>query len=51
VAVFAIARSKIAALREHPFISGISYGLLVYAVMNVVVLPLSAAKPRRSFPI
>src|SRR3954451_9429988 len=48
VAVFAIARSKIAPLREHPFVSGICYGLLVYAVMNLVVLPLSAAKPRHA---
>jgi len=46
VAVFAIARLRMASLREHPFVSGICYGLLVYAVMNLVVLPLSAAKPR-----
>jgi hypothetical protein len=48
VTVFAIGRCRSAALREHPFISGICYGLLVYAVMNLVVLPLSAAKPRHA---
>jgi hypothetical protein len=35
-------------LREHPVSAGIIYGLIVYAVMNLVVLPLSAATPRHS---
>ena len=48
VAVFYAARSSIRLAREHAVTSGIIYGLIVYAVMNFVVLPLSAAKPRHS---
>ena len=48
VIVFAFVRQSLAFLREHPVPSGIIYGLLIYAVMNLIVLPLSAAKPRYS---
>lgn len=48
VAVFYFARGKIAFLRNHPVPSGIVYGLIVFAVMNLIVLPLSAATPRHS---
>jgi len=47
VAVFYAASQSVAFLREHA-VSGIIYGLVVYAVMNLVVLPLSAARPRHS---
>ena len=47
VAVFYAARSS-SLVRERAVTSGIMYGLIVYAVMNFVVLPLSAAKPRHS---
>jgi hypothetical protein len=39
---------KVGFLRDHPVSGGIIYGLIVYAVMNLVVLPLSAASPRHS---
>jgi hypothetical protein len=48
VAVFYVAGRKLPFLEQHPVVSGIIYGLAVYAVMNLVVLPLSAAKPRHS---
>ncbi|MFL6568501.1 MAG: hypothetical protein ACJ8LI_04990 [Chthoniobacterales bacterium] len=48
VIVFYLASRSIAAIREHPVVSGIAYGLVVYAVMNLIVLPLSAAKPRHA---
>jgi hypothetical protein len=48
VTVFYFARGKIAFLRNYPVPSGIIYGLIVFAVMNLIVLPLSAAAPRHS---
>src|SRR3954471_10037843 len=48
VIVFNVARRNFALAREHPVASGIVYGLLIYAVMNLIVLPLSAAKPRHA---
>ena len=46
VLTYHLASRRIKALSEHPVILGMLYGLLVYAVMNFVVLPLSAAPPR-----
>ena len=40
--IFWIARGKLRYLREEPLISGLAYGVAVYAFMNLVVLPLSA---------
>ena len=48
VAVFYVARRSILFVREYTVTSGLVYGVIVYAVMNLVVLPLSAAKPRHS---
>ena len=48
VAVFYAASRRIVFLRRQAAISGIIYGLVVYAFMNLVVLPLSAAKPRHT---
>lgn len=48
VIVFYYARRSFALVRAHPIGSGIAYGLLVYGVMNLIVLPLSAAKPRHA---
>lgn len=48
VITFNISRRSFAFVREHPVVSGIAYGLLVYGVMNAIVLPLSAAKPRHA---
>ena len=48
VAIFYAASRYLGFLRRQAVISGIIYGLIVYAVMNLIVLPLSAAKPRHS---
>ena len=48
VALFYFASRQLAFLRHHVVLSGILYGLIVFGVMNLVVLPLSAAKPRHS---
>ena len=48
VTVFYFASRKLAFLRQRPVPSGIAYGLMVFAVMNLIVLPLSAATPRHS---
>lgn len=48
VAVFYAARRSFGFARDHAISSGIIYGLIVFAVMNLIVLPLSAAKPRHS---
>jgi hypothetical protein len=48
VIVFYVASRKLAFLKQHPVPSGIVYGLIVFAVMNLIVLPLSAATPRHT---
>lgn len=48
VAVFYAASRSLPFLRRQAVVSGIVYGLIVFGVMNLVVLPLSAAKPRHS---
>jgi hypothetical protein len=48
VAVFYAASRSLAFLRRQAVISGIIYGLIVFGVMNLIVLPSSAAKPRHS---
>lgn len=48
VAAFYVARQYIAVAREWPVVSGLTYGLIVFAVMNLIVLPLSAARPRHA---
>jgi len=48
VSAFYAATRALAVVRRRPVISGAAYGLLVYAVMNLIVLPLSAAKPRHA---
>lgn len=48
VAVFYTASCRFAFLRRQAAVSGILYGLIVFGVMNLIVLPLSAAKPRHS---
>jgi hypothetical protein len=48
VAVFYAASRRIVFLRRQAVISGLIYGLIVFGVMNLIVLPLSAAKPRHS---
>lgn len=48
VTVFYFASSRLAFLRRHLVPSGIIYGLIVFAFMNLIVLPLSASAPRHS---
>jgi hypothetical protein len=43
VATFFVARRYMSILRRAPVWSGLMYGVVVYLVMNLVVLPLSAA--------
>jgi hypothetical protein len=43
VAVYYAASARAGLLTRHPVACGIGYGVLVYGVMNLVVLPLSAA--------
>ena len=50
VIVAYLAGSRVPALVARPFISGPIYGLIVYAVMNYVVIPLSAAPGTGSMP-
>lgn len=45
-AVFYVLSLRIRALWRRPLITGAAYGLVVYAVMNFVVLPLSAFADR-----
>ena len=41
---FFVAAQRWTALRLRPLLSGTGYGLLLYAIMNYVVVPLSAAR-------
>jgi uncharacterized membrane protein YagU involved in acid resistance len=50
-AIFYLASRRLPFLTRRPVVSGILYGIGVYAVMNLVVLPLSAYPPRKSFPL
>lgn len=50
-AIFYLASRAIPFLTRHPVISGLFYGFLIYAVMNLVVLPLSAFPRKVSFPL
>jgi hypothetical protein len=40
----------ISAVRNHPVVSGILYGIVIYGFMNFVVLPLSAIPWKPRFP-
>jgi hypothetical protein len=48
VAVFYVASRNLILLQRHAVVSGLIYGLIVFGFMNLVVLPLSAARPRHS---
>lgn len=45
---FYFASRKIPFLTQQAGLSGIAYGLIVFGVMNLIVLPLSAATPRHT---
>jgi hypothetical protein len=46
-----LAARRLPLLRERPFLCGAVYGLFLYAVMNYVVVPLSAAGPGSKDPL
>lgn len=48
VTAFYFASRKIPFLMQQAVLSGIAYGLIVFGVMNLVVLPLSASAPRHT---
>jgi hypothetical protein len=48
VAVFYAGSRRLGFLLRHAVLAGLVYGLIVFGVMNLIVLPLSAAKPRHS---
>ena len=50
-AIFYLGAKTIPALTRRAFLFGILYGLAIYAVMNLVVLPLSAFPRKVTFPL
>lgn len=50
-ALFVIAAQGVGALSRHPILSGMAYGVLVYAVMYSFVLPRSNVFPRPHFAL
>jgi hypothetical protein len=49
--VYYLAGRRLPRLRQRPFLCGAGYGLLLYAVMNYLVVPLSAAGPGSKDPL
>jgi len=49
--VYYLVARRWAALWERPLLCGAGYGLLLYAIMNYVVVPLSAAGPQSKDPL
>ncbi len=49
-AIFYVASRRVHFLIRQAVISGVLYGLLIFAVMNLVVLPLSAFPRKVTFP-
>lgn len=49
-AIFYAASRRLAWMRRHAYPSGMAYGVAIYAVMNYIVLPLSAAPHFKSSP-
>jgi hypothetical protein len=50
-AVYYLASRKLAFLKDHPFVCGPFYGIAVFLVMNLIVLPLSALHFRGPFQL
>jgi hypothetical protein len=48
--VFVLLAQKVTSLLTHPFASGAIFGLIVFAVMNLVIIPLSRM-PKRSIAL
>jgi uncharacterized membrane protein YagU involved in acid resistance len=49
--VFVFAATRQRALTARPVLYGVLFGIAMYAVMNVIVLPLSMLPPRTTFPL
>ena len=49
-AVYALAARRVAFLTRHPVPAGLAYGVVVYFVMNLLVVPLSRVAPRPFTP-
>jgi hypothetical protein len=49
--IFYLAAKATPVFTRHAFISGVLYGLAIYVVMNLVVLPLSAFPRKVTFPL
>ena len=45
-AIYYAASRRLGFLREHPYVCGLYYGVAIFLVMNLVVLPLSAIHAR-----
>ncbi len=50
-AVYVFAAGSLRNLIHRPVLCGATFGFLMFAFMNLVVLPLSQAHPRTSFPL
>jgi hypothetical protein len=50
-AVYYAASRKLAFLKEHPVVCGLFYGIAVFLVMNLIVVPLSALHGRGPFQL
>jgi hypothetical protein len=50
-AMYYLVSRRWALLWQRPFLCGAAYGLLLYAIMNCVVVPLSAAGPGSKDPL
>jgi hypothetical protein len=46
-----LAAGRLTLLRQRPVLCGAAYGLMLYAIMNYVVVPLSAAGPSPKDPL
>jgi hypothetical protein len=50
-AVYYAASRKLEFLKQHPIVCGLYYGIAVFLVMNLIVLPLSAIQARGPFTL
>lgn len=48
---YVLAARSVPVLVRRPIVCGAAYGVLLYAFMNLVVIPLSRVPPRTSFPL
>lgn len=50
-AVYYAVSRKLGFLKEHPYVCGLYYGIAIFLVMNLIVLPLSAIHARGPFTL